>query len=96
MRGFNYDDYLRISDEINLNRLGSIIEITLMLNHSQMCNYNDDICLDKIEELQELLYKISELKTKAAFHMNHEVYDRCDVYHADIMFQLSMLDGMIK
>lgn len=96
MSWFKYEDYLRISDEINLNKLGSIVEITLILNHLQMPNYNEDICLDKIEELEELSYKVSELKTRAAFHKNHEVYDKCDVYHVDIMFQLRKLNDMIN
>ena len=96
MVGFNYNDYLRICDEINLNKIGSIVEITLILNQLQMSNYNEDICLDKIEELQELSYKVSELKTRAAFHMNYEVYDKCDVYHVDITFQLRRLNDMIN
>ena len=85
---FTYDDYLRISDEINISKLGSKIEMILLLNHLQMENYNEDICRDKIEELKELAFDVLELKAKATFHNSQEVYDKCEVYYADIMFQL--------
>ena len=88
---FSYEDYLRISDEIKLNKLASQIDITLILNDFQIDNYDMDLCLDKVMELELMYEDVLALESLAAFHKNHEVYDMCEVYRIEIQHQVNRL-----
>lgn len=89
MSWFDYDDYLRISDEIDFNKMASKVEITLLMNELQMDKYNEDLCRDKLLELNELVYDVMEMEARAAIHKHHEIYDKCLVYYEDIQWQMN-------
>lgn len=89
MSWFDYDDYLRISDEIDFNKIASKVEITLLMNELQMDKYNEDLCRDKLVELNELVYDVMEMEARAAIHKHHEIYDKCLVYYEDIQWQMN-------
>lgn len=89
MSWFDYDDYLRISDEIDFNKMASKVEITLLMNELQMDKYNEDLCRDKLVELNELVYDVMEMEARAAIHKHHEIYDKCLVYYEDIQWQMN-------
>lgn len=89
MSWFNYDDYLRISDEIDFNKLATKVESTLLMNELQMDKYNEDLCRDKLLELNELVYDVMEMEARAAIHKHHEIYDKCLVYYEDIQWQMN-------
>jgi hypothetical protein len=89
MSWFDYDDYLRISDEIDFNKMASKVEITLLMNELQMDKYNADLCRDKLLELNELVYDVMEMEARAAMHKHHEIYDKCLVYYEDIQWQMN-------
>lgn len=89
MSWFDYDDYLRISDEIDFNKLATKVESTLLMNELQMDKYNEDLCRDKLLELNELVYDVMEMEARAAIHKHHEIYDKCLVYYEDIQWQMN-------
>lgn len=89
MSWFNYDDYLRISDEIDFNKLATKVESTLLMNELQMDKYNEDLCRDKLLELNELVYDVMEMEARSAIHKHHEIYDKCLVYYEDIQWQMN-------
>jgi hypothetical protein len=89
MSWFDYDDYLRISDEIDFNKLATKVESTLLMNELQMDKYNEDLCRDKLLELNELVYDVMEMEARAAIHKYHEIYDKCLVYYEDIQWQMN-------
>ena len=41
---FEFNDYLKIDDEIQLNKLASEIDMKLILNELQMKNFNEETC----------------------------------------------------
>jgi hypothetical protein len=89
MSWFDYDDYLRISDEIDFNKLATKVESTLLMNELQMDKYNEDLCRDKLLELNELVYDVMEMEARATIHKHHEIYDKCLVYYEDIQWQMN-------
>ena len=96
MSWFTYDDYLRISDEIDFNKVASKVDIALLLNELQMDKYDEDICRDKIYELNQLVYEVMEMEARAAIHKNHEIYDKCLVYYHDLQWQMNVLANKLQ
>jgi hypothetical protein len=54
-----------------------------------MDKYNEDLCRDKLLELNELVYDVMEMEARAAIHKHHEIYDKCLVYYEDIQWQMN-------
>jgi hypothetical protein len=89
MSWFSYDDYLRISDEIDFNKMATKVDAILLMNDLQMDKYNEDLCRDKLAELNEIVYDVMEMEARAAIHKHHEIYDKCLVYYEDIQWQMN-------
>ena len=89
MSWFSYDDYLRISDEIDFNKMATKVDAILLMNDLQMDKYNEDLCRDKLVELNELVYDVMEMEARAAIHKHREIYDKCLVYYEDIQWQMN-------
>jgi hypothetical protein len=89
MSWFSYDDYLRISDEIDFNKMATKVDAILLMNDLQMDKYNEDLCRDKLAELNEIVYDVMEMEARAVLHKHREIYDKCLVYYEDIQWQIN-------
>lgn len=87
----NYNDYLKISDEIKLNKLVSEIDIAIAFNDMQMDNYDEETAMKRLTELNKLYQELLILKNEAIMHENYKVYDYCEVYHFDLEYQMNLL-----
>lgn len=96
MSWFSYEDYLRISDEIDFNKLATKVELTLIINEFQMDKYDEELCRDKLFELNGLVYDVMEMEARAAIHEHHEIYDKCLVYYEDIQWQMNLLANKLQ
>ena len=87
----NYNDYLQISNEIELSKLASEVETTIMLNDKLMKDYDAPTSFIKMTELLNLIGKLQDLKNKAFAHNSKYVVDMCEVYIVDAEYQMNLL-----
>jgi hypothetical protein len=92
---FEFNDYLKIDDEIQLNKLASEIDMKLILNELQMKNFNEETCFNKMTELYMLYNKLMELNNRAIMHNNHYVSDMCEVYLVETDYQMHELRNKV-
>lgn len=88
---FDYNDYLKISDEIALNKITSELDMMLIINEFNMKTFDEANSLKKIIELTYMMNKLQDLKNKAMAHNNHSVYDMCEVYMVEVECQMTKL-----
>ena len=84
MSWFNYEDYLRISDEIDFNKVATKVEISLITINHQIDRYDEEACNNRLYELNQLIYDLMEIEARAAIHKHGEIFDKCCIYYADI------------
>ena len=87
----NYNDYLQISNEIELSKLASEVETTIMLNDKLMKDYDAPTSYIKMVELLNLIGKLQDLKNKAFVYNSKYVVDMCEVYIVDAEYQMNLL-----
>ena len=88
---FEYNDYLMISEEIELCKLASEIDMQLMINERIMFDFDKERAMKEIAVLYNLMSKVGDLMNKAMCHNNGEVYDKCEVYIFEIEAQMDTL-----
>lgn len=91
MNIFEYEDFLRISDEIEMNRLSSKIDMMLIANERNMNDYTKEISFNKTMELMAIISELQDLKNKAVAHNSKYVVDMCEVYIVDAEYQMGLL-----
>jgi hypothetical protein len=87
----NYNEFLQISDEIELSKLATEVETTIMLNDKFMKDYDATTSYTKTTELLNLIGKLQDLKNKAMIHNAKKVFDMCEVYIVDAEYQMNLL-----
>ena len=87
----DYNDFLRMSEEIEMNKLASAIDMQLILNEKCMKHYDGITGLAKISEFFKMINELQDLKNRAVCHNNHSVADMCEVYIIEIECQMSEL-----
>ena len=91
MNIFEYEDFLRLSDEIEMNKLSSKVDMTLIINEKNMNNYDKETSFNKTMELMAIVSELQDLKNKAVTHNSKYVIDMCEVYIVDAEYQMSLL-----
>lgn len=87
----NYNEFLQIGDEIELSKLATEVETTIMLNEKFMNNYDATTSYTKTTELLNLIGKLQDLKNKAMIHNAQKVFDMCEIYIVDAEYQMNLL-----
>ena len=83
---YEYNDYLKIDDEIEYNKLSTEMDALLASIYFCKDNYTCQICMDKITELHILRYAFVDLANKTILHNNYEINDMCEVYIVEADF----------
>jgi hypothetical protein len=87
----NYNEFLQISDEIELSKLATEVETAILLNDKFMNNYDATTSYMKMTELLNLIGKLQDLKNKAMIHNDQKVFDMCEIYIVDAEYQMNLL-----
>ena len=88
---FDYNDYLKISDEIALNKIASELDMMLLMNEFNMKTFDEAASLKKVIELTYMMNKLQDLKNKAVAHNSKYIVDMCEVYMVEVEFQMAKL-----
>ena len=91
MSTFNYEDFLKISDEIELNNITSNLDMILILNERNIQHYDAETSFNKTMELMAIVSDLQDLKNKAVVHNSHSVADMCEVYIIEAEHQMCQL-----
>ena len=91
MNIFEYEDFLKLSDEIEMNKLSSKVDMTLIINEKNMNDYDKETSFNKTMELMAIVSELQDLKNKAVAHNSKYVVDMCEVYIVDAEYQMSLL-----
>ena len=83
---YEYNDYLKIDDEIEYNKLSTEMDALLASIYFCKDNYTPQIIMDKITELHILRYAFVDLANKTILHNNYEINDMCEVYIVEADF----------
>lgn len=88
---FDYNDYLKISDEIALNKIASELDMMLLMNEFNMKTFDEEKSLNKIIELTYMMNKLQDLKNKAVAHNSKYIVDMCEVYMVEVECQMAKI-----
>lgn len=89
----DYNDFLKVGLEIDAITLGKEVSTALILSelYSQEYLDNEDLARDKVSELLQLIYKVSELEQKAYIYNLNGVVESCRDYITMIEEQMNEL-----
>lgn len=87
----NYNEYLKVGDQIKLNKIVNELEEVMLLNELQMDKYDNDTCLKKVIELNNIFYQLLDLKNETIAHNNYELYSECESYCITLQSQMAQL-----
>jgi hypothetical protein len=87
----NFNDFLQICDEIELNKIASEVEMIMLVNHNMIDKYDTEMAQKKTFELMSFVNKLQDLKNKAMIHNAKKVFDMCEVYIVDAEYQMNLL-----
>ena len=88
---FDYNDYLKIGDELALNKIASELDMMLLMNEFNMKTFDEAASLKKVIELTYMMNKLQDLKNKAVAHNSKYIVDMCEVYMVEVEFQMAKI-----
>ena len=88
---FDYNDYLKISDEKALNKIASELDMMLLMNEFNMKTFDEAASLKKVIELTYMMNKLQDLKNKAVAHNSKYIVDMCEVYMVEVECQMAKI-----
>lgn len=91
MSNINYEEFLKISTEVELTILCKEIDTILIVNSFDMYDYDKDTCREKVVELLKLTYKVSDIKQKAIAYNAPNVVEACEAKINQIGEQMETL-----
>lgn len=87
----NYNDFLKASDEIELNKLMSQLDIAMLMNDMLFDDYTPEESGKRMMNLYLLVLKLQELQNLAMMHNSKLVYDKCEICIIDAEEQMDKL-----
>jgi hypothetical protein len=87
----NYEDFLKISNEIKLEQLINEFEKTLLVNEILIKTYDEEDCYVTISQLYNMIFRLEDLKNHAISCNSYEVYDQCNHYILKIEEQMKQI-----
>ena len=89
----DYNDFLKVGLEIDAITLGREVGAALILSELHFQEYldNEDLARDKVSELLQLMYKVSELEQKAYIYNLNGVVESCIDYITMLEEQMNEL-----
>lgn len=89
----DYNDFLKVGLEIDAITLGREVGAALILSDLHFQEYldNEDLARDKVSELLQLMYKVSELEQKAYIYNLNGVVESCIDYITMLEEQMNEL-----
>ena len=89
----DYNDFLKVGLEIDAITLGREVGAALILSDLHFQEYldNEDLARDKVSELLQLIYKVSELEQKAYIYNLNGVVESCIDYITMLEEQMNEL-----
>lgn len=87
----NYNDFLKASDEIELNKLMSQLDIAMLMNDMLFDDYTPEESGKRMMDLYLLVLKLQELQNLAMMHNSKLVYDKCEICIIDAEEQMDKL-----
>lgn len=88
---FDKNDFDKMKDQYQLNKLAIEVETNIILNEKLMDNYDETISYAKMTELLDLMNELQDLRNKAMAHNAQEVFNMCENYIVNIEHQMNKL-----